>query len=84
MTQMATITDQRQLTIPISFFYEEMFRAGEKVVIEPLSDGIKITPAISMVRKLAGSVTIPDRFKGLTISQLKEKAIKEYFATGEE
>ena len=73
-----------KLAFPISFFYEEMFRAGEKVMIEPLNDGIKITPAINMVRKLAGSVAIPDRFKGLTISQLRERAIKEYFATGEE
>lgn len=84
MTQIATITDQRQLTIPVSFFYEKMFQPGEKVVIEPLGDGIKITPAVGLVRKLAGSVPVPDRFKDLTIPQLKEKAIKEYFISGEE
>ncbi|MEK7127214.1 MAG: hypothetical protein AAB838_00620 [Patescibacteria group bacterium] len=84
MTQIATITDQRQLTLPVALFYNNIFTAGEKVVVETLADGIKITSAVSMVRKLAGSVPIPARFKGLTMSELRERAIKEYFASGEE
>ena len=84
MTQIATITDQRQLTLPVALFYNNIFTAGEKVIVETLADGIKITSAVSMVRKLAGSVPIPARFKGLTMSELRERAIKEYFASGEE
>ncbi|MBI3558987.1 hypothetical protein HY085_01195 [Candidatus Gottesmanbacteria bacterium] len=80
MTQMATITDQRQLTIPISFFYEEMFRAGEKVVIEPLSDGIKIIPALSLVQKLKGSIPVPAHLKGKNIDKIIAEAKEEYFA----
>lgn len=80
MTQMATITDQRQLTIPISFFYEEMFRAGEKVVIEPLSDGIKITPALSLVQKLKGSIPVPAHLKGRDVNEIIAEAKEEYFA----
>lgn len=81
VTQIATITDQRQLTLPVALFYNNMFAAGEKVVVETLADGIKITPAVKLVRKLAGSVPIPDRFKGLEVSQIRDKAIKEYFTS---
>jgi len=81
MTQVATITVQRQLSLPVALFHNKVFSAGQKVIIETLDDGIKITPAVSLVRKLAGSVSIPARFRGMGIPELKEKAIKEYFAT---
>lgn len=79
MTQMATITDQRQLTLPIALFYNNMFTAGEKVVVETLDDGIKITSALKLVQKLAGSVPIPQKFKGMPIDEIIKKSREEYF-----
>lgn len=81
MIQIATITDQRQLTIPVSFFYEKKFRPGEKVVVEPLGDGIKVTSAKNLVQKLKGSILIPAHLKGKDVDKLIAEAKEEYFAS---
>lgn len=40
---------------------------------------IKNKSAISLVERLAGSVKIPERFKGLSTEKIILKAKKEYF-----
>ncbi len=80
MTQIATITDQRQLTLPVTLFYSKMFTAGEKVVVETLDDGIKVMPALSLVQKLKGSIPIPSHMKGQDVDKLISESKEEYFS----
>jgi len=45
-----------------------------------MEDGvIKVEPAVDLVRRLAGSVKVPKRFRGMAIDEVIEKAKKEYF-----
>lgn len=77
--QMATITSKRQLTIPSSIFQRLGFREGEKVLISEEEGAMKVVSALSLIDKLAGSVKIPARYRGLSIDQMIDKAKKEYF-----
>lgn len=79
MTWTATITSQRQITIPAELFHKKVFSPGEKVVVETTNNGISITSSLKLVEELAGSIPIPKRFKGLTADQIIEKAKDEYF-----
>lgn len=79
MTYIATITSQRQITIPANLFSQKVFRTGDKVLIESIGKGIRVSPAVQVVRNLAGSISLPLKYKGLSASQIKEKALKEYF-----
>lgn len=79
MTYTATITSKRQLTIPVAIFKELGFTIGEKVILIQEDEGIKIKSQRALLRKLAGSVKVSKRFKGLTPDQMIEKARDEYF-----
>lgn len=79
MTQLATITSKRQLTIPISIFQKLDLREGEKVLVSEEKGTIKIEPALLLIDRLAGSIKTPSRFKGLSLEKIIEKAKKEYF-----
>lgn len=77
---MATITSKRQLTIPAKIFRKLGLQEGEKVRVSEEDGSIKITSYLKLLDKLAGSVKVPRRFKGLTIDQMIEKARKEHFS----
>jgi len=79
MQQIATITSKRQLTIPVKIFRSLNLKEGYKVVISTENNTIRIIPALSLVEKLAGSVIIPEKFKGLPIEKIVEKAKNSYF-----
>ena len=79
MQQIATITSKRQLTIPAKIFHSLNLKEGHKVVVSTENNTIRITPALSLVEKLAGSVVIPEKFKGLPIEKIVEKAKNSYF-----
>ncbi len=78
--QMATITSKRQLTIPSSIFRSLGFKEGEKVLISEEDGAMRVVSALSLIEKLAGSVKIPARYKGLSINQMIAKAKEEYFS----
>jgi len=79
MTQMATITSKRQLTIPASMFDKLNWKEGQKVIISTEGKDLKISTAIDLVNRLAGSVKLPARFKGVSIDEIIRKARKEHF-----
>ncbi len=76
---MATITSKRQLTIPAKIFRKLGLQEGEKVRVSEENGSIRITSYLKLLDKLAGSVKVPQRFKGLTVDQMTEKAKNEYF-----
>jgi len=81
MNQIATITSKRQLTIPVFIFKKLNLKIGQKLLINIEDNVMKAEPAFNLVNKLAGSVKIPTRFKGLSTGSIIKKAKKEYFKT---
>lgn len=79
MSQMATITSKKQLTIPAQLFYEAGFKIGQKVIVTEENGSLKITPAEKLVEELAGSVPIPAKWKGKNLDRIIEEAKDEYF-----
>lgn len=79
MSQLATITSKRQFTIPISIFDKLNLKIGQRLFVNVEDNVMKVEPATSLVSKLAGSVKIPKRFKGLSTDVMIKKAKKEHF-----
>ncbi len=79
MNYLGSITSKRQLTIPISVFNDTNFKIGQKVIIRKKGESIVIDPASSLVEKLAGSIAIPARFKGMSPDQILAIAKAEHF-----
>lgn len=80
MSQMATITSKRQLTIPAKLFKKVGFKQGEKVIVTEEEDGsLKIKSALALVEELGGSVPVPKKWKGKDIDEIIEEATDEYF-----
>lgn len=75
----ATITSKRQLTIPAKLFKQLNFKIGQKVAISEEAGILKIEPMEALLDRLAGSVKIPLRFKGLSLEEIIERAKAEYF-----
>jgi len=79
MNYIATITSKRQFTIPADIFNKLNLHNGEKLLISPEGDYLKITPALRLVKKLAGSVGIPEKYRNLSLNEIISKAKTEHF-----
>lgn len=79
MTQIATITSKKQLTIPAALFRSAGFEIGQKVIVSQEGRGLLITPAENLVEELAGSVPIPKKWQGKNIDEMIDQAKEEYF-----
>lgn len=81
MQQMATITSKKQLTLPAHLFEKARFKVGQKVVVSEKNGSLIITPAQKLVYELAGSLTLPKKWKGKNIDEIIEESKKSYFKT---
>lgn len=79
MMQMATITSKRQLTIPSKIFKKAGIGIGERVVVQEVEDGLLIKSAMRLVEELGGSVSVPQRLRGVDIDKAVEIAKERYF-----
>lgn len=79
MSQMATITSKKQLTLPAELFRKAGLRIGQKVIVSEENGRLVLTPAEKLVEELAGSVPMPKRWKGKSIDAIIEQARDEYF-----
>lgn len=79
MRGLATITSKRQLTIPAAIFAESGLKEGQKVIVSLNRGKLSLRPATDLVKELAGSVEVPNRFKGLAPDMIISKAKQEYF-----
>jgi AbrB family looped-hinge helix DNA binding protein len=82
MTKTATITSKRQITIPASLFIKVGLAERQKVLISEEEGKLVITPILSLIEKLAGSLEVPNRWKGKDIDTIIEESKAEYFAKG--
>ena len=77
MTYSATLTGKQQLTIPVDLFRLLNWKTGQKVLISQNGNSLSITAALDLIDRLAGSVPLPKKFKGLTTDQIIDLAIVE-------
>ncbi len=80
MVQLATLTSKRQLTIPAEIFRKLRLRAGQKLIVREKEGEITLTPALNLVENLAGSVTVPAKYKGLSADKIIDRSKKDYFS----
>lgn len=80
MTYYATITSKRQITIPAKLFKKVNFKKGQKVVFSIENGKIHLETATDQVNRLAGSLSLPKKFKNTNLDELILQAKKEYFA----
>ncbi len=80
MTYTATITSKRQITLPASLFSEMGLKKGQKLTITKRGDELVMTSALAAMYKLMGSVKRPEKYKGMDIDEMIEKAKIEYFS----
>lgn len=76
---MATITSKRQLTIPVKIFKKARLRVGDRVLVEEENGILRIESAVAAVERLAGSVKVPKRFRGVDIDKAIAIAKYRYF-----
>lgn len=79
MTQMATITSKKQLTLPVEIFRKAGLRTGQKVVVSEENGRITITPAEKLVEELAGSLPVPEAWKGKDVDEIISQTKEDYF-----
>lgn len=79
MSQMATITSKKQLTIPAEIFRKAGLEIGQRVIVTEENGSLKITSAERLVEELAGSVPIPKKWKGKDLDQIIDEARDEYY-----
>ena len=79
MTQLATITSKKQLTLPSKVFKKAGLRIGQKVIVSEENGHLLITPAERLVEEIAGSVSTPARLKGGDIDKIIEFSKGKYF-----
>lgn len=79
MTQLATITSKKQLTLPSAVFKKAGLRIGQKVIVSEEDGQLLITSAEKLVEKLAGSVSVPARLRGQDIDKAVELSKERYF-----
>jgi bifunctional DNA-binding transcriptional regulator/antitoxin component of YhaV-PrlF toxin-antitoxin module len=79
MNYVATITSKRQLTIPSKLFKKAKLSKGDKLLIKEESGELKIKKASSIVEEMAGSLSIPKRFRTIKDEVLIKKAKAKYY-----
>ena len=79
MNSLATITSKRQLTIPSAIFKKAKLKEGDKVIIEENEGELRIKRAVDLVERLAGSVKVPKKYRGVTEDEIIKKAKEDYF-----
>jgi len=82
MIKTATITSKRQITIPASLFRKAGLTERQKVIISEEKGKLVITPLANLIEKLAGSLEVPNRWKGKDLDTIIEESKAEYFAKG--
>lgn len=80
MQQIGTISSKRQLTIPSNIFKQFALKKGQKVTISIEKDVIRIEPAHKLVDSLAGSISLPKKFKKMSSEELINYAKSEHFS----
>lgn len=77
--QQAMITSKLQLTIPVKIARSAGVKSGDRVSIAEEDGKIVIIPMRKLVEELAGSVPVPEKWKGKDIDEIIRDGKDEYF-----
>lgn len=77
--QSATVTSKLQFTIPILIARKVGLKSGEKVQVFEEDGHIVITPAKQLLTELAGSLSLPNRWRGKDMNLIIEESKRKYF-----
>lgn len=77
--QQVTITSKLQLTIPSKIAKRIGLRRGDKIEVSEVHGKIILTPLRQLVEELAGSISVPEKWKGRDIDDIIGEAKDEYF-----
>jgi AbrB family looped-hinge helix DNA binding protein len=75
----ATVTSKMQLTIPINIANKVGIKVGEKVHVAEQDGQIIITPVKQLLNELAGSLSLPNKWKDKDIESIIQDAKQEHF-----
>ncbi|MBF8249851.1 MAG: SpoVT-AbrB protein [Candidatus Levybacteria bacterium] len=75
----ATVTSKLQLTIPVRIAREVGIKSGEKVQVLEENGRITITPMRKIIMELAGSLSLPEKWKGKNVDSIINEAKYKYF-----
>lgn len=79
MNQSATITSKMQFTIPIKIARKVGVKSGEKVNVSEENGKIIISPVKNLLMELAGSLSLPNRWKGKDIDSIIRDSKQKHF-----
>ncbi len=79
MNQSATITSKMQLTIPMAVAKKAGLVSGDKVAVSEEDGKIVLTPFRKLLAELAGSLSVPEKWKGIDIDQVIREAKMQHF-----
>ena len=79
MNLSATITSKMQFTIPIKIARKVGVKSGEKVNVSEEDGKIIIAPVKNLIAELAGSLSLPNRWKGKDIDSIIRESKQRHF-----
>lgn len=79
MNQGATITSKMQFTIPIKIARKVGVESGEKVNVSEENGRIVISPIKNILAQLAGSLSLPEKWKGKDIDSIIKESKRRHF-----
>ena len=81
ISQTATITSKGQITIPIKIIKQAKLKKGQKIIFTLEDNLIRMESATNMVKRLAGSLTLPKKYQGVDLDTLIQQAKEEHFSS---
>ena len=80
MMYTATVTSKRQITLPIKLFADFAIAPGDKLMISRQGSALLVHRQVDLIDRLAGSVKLPRKYKGLKLSEVINKAKNDYWS----
>lgn len=79
MNQSATVTSKMQLTIPMLIARKVGLTSGDKVAVFEENGRIVVTPIKHLITELAGSLSIPEKWRGKDVDLIIQEAKAQHF-----
>lgn len=75
----ALITSKMQLTIPMGIARKVGVKRGDRVAVSEQNGTIILTPMKQLIEELAGSLAMPQKWRGKDMDEIIKEAKQAYF-----
>lgn len=79
MIQTVRITSKRQITIPAGLFRALNLAEGDRLAAQVEKGKLTMQKSQDILDEVAGSLVLPNKFKGMPLDKIIENAKKDYF-----